>query len=130
MKIKALTIAALGVIFFGLMGIYSEIKMRNEYLKGEEVFVKVIEKPYNCASIRTRTSFIKVQYADRTYGKKIGMGYCDELEKDSILVKISPDKRTIFFLDDIKSFPGEIAASVLIILVGIVIFVKSKKSSV
>lgn len=127
MSIKPLFIGSVFLIILGIIGVFSEIKMRNDYLKGNEVLVKVIEKPFDCESINSRNTFIKVQYKDQIFNKKIGKEYCDDLEKEVIRVILSPDNKAIFFKDDIESFQGEIFSSIVILIVGIFILIKAKK---
>jgi len=128
-KVKALTYASFFPILLGIMGIYTNIEKTKNYEHGTEVLVKVIDKPSNCESINSRNTFIKVYYNGLTIPKKIGTGYCKNLNKDFIKMKLTPDGKYLFFLNEKDHFPEEIVASSMICFVGIIIFFISLKKN-
>ncbi len=112
------------------MGIYTNIENTHNYENGSDVIVKVIEKPRNCESINSRNTFIKLNYNELTISKKIGTGYCKNLDKNFIKMKLSPDGKTLFFMKEIDSFPKDIGASIMLIAVGIIIlFISLRKNT-
>ncbi len=130
LKVKALTYASFFPIFLGIMGIYTNIENTHNYENGSDVIVKVIEKPRNCESINSRNTFIKLNYNELTISKKIGTGYCKNLDKNFIKMKLSPDGKTLFFMKEIDSFPKDIGASIMLIAVGIIIlFISLRKNT-
>lgn len=122
-----LAIASLFIILIGLTGIYSELSFWRDYLNGTQVSAHVIKKPRSCDAINSRTTYIRLRYGDLVVPKKIGRKYCSELEKRSLDVILSPDEKSLFFLDEIHSFGSEIAASFLLVLVGLGCFSSREK---
>ena len=128
-KVKALTYASFFPIFLGIMGIYTNIESTHNYENGSEVLVEVIEKPRDCESINSRNTFIKVYYNGLTIPKKIGTGYCENLNKDFIKMKLTPNGKYLFFLDEIDYFPKQIGASSMIVFIGIIILLISLRKN-
>ena len=124
---NTLSIVSLIFILLVLLGILSSINRKNDYLNGTEVIANVIEKPYNCESINSRSTFIKIQYKNLIISKKIGHGYCDELEKKTIKVILSPNQKDMFFIDELEFIEENIVASFLIMGVLIFCLIKSRK---
>ncbi len=130
LKVKALTYASFFPILLGIMGIYTNIENTHNYENGNDVIVKVIEKPRDCESINSRNTFIKLNYNELTISKKIGKGYCKNLDKNFIKMKLSPDGKTLFFMKEIDSFPKDIGASIMLIAAGIVfLFISLRKNT-
>ena len=126
---KTLSIVSLIFILLVLLGIFSNINRKNDYLNGTEIIANVIEKPYNCEFINSRSTYIKIQYKNLIISKKIGYGYCDELEKKTIKVILSPDQKDMFLINELEFMKDNIVAWFLIIGVLILCFVKSRKKN-
>jgi hypothetical protein len=61
---------------------------------------------------------------------KISAGGCEELqrlENDILQVKLSPDKKRVFFIDELEEFPKQTGASVFLLAGGIFCLIKSRK---
>lgn len=127
MKINYLHIASIIVSIIGILGIVSSIEEKNEFEKGRKVVMNVIEKPFDCNSINTRNTFIKLEFKGRVYINKVGPNFCDYLEKDAIKVILSPDEQTIYFESEYKNFFGDTISGVMILFIGILCFLKSRK---
>ncbi|TPD68500.1 hypothetical protein [Flavobacterium microcysteis] len=124
---KPLSICSLVIILLALFWIFSDINKKNNYLNGTEVTANVIQRPYDCESINSRTSYIKIQYKNLVVSKKIGRGYCKKLEQTSIKAVLSPQQDYLFFEGEIESIEKNITASFLIMVAGIFCFIKSRK---
>lgn len=127
MKINYLHIASIIVSIIGILGIVSSIEEKNEFEKGRTVIMNVIEKPFDCNSINTRNTFIKLEFKGRVYTKKVGTNFCDYLEKDAFEVILSPDEQRIFFEIEHKNFFDDTISGVIILFMGILCFLKSRK---
>jgi len=124
---KPLSICSLVIILLALFWIFSDINKKNNYLNGTEVTANVIQRPYDCESINSRTSYIKIQYKSLVVSKKIGHGYCKKLKQTSIKAILSPQQDYLFFEGEIESIERNIVASFLIMGIGIFCFIKSRK---
>lgn len=124
---KTLSICSLILILLCLFWIFSDINKRKDYLNGTEVLAYVIQRPCDCGSINSRTSYIKIQYKNLIVSKKIGHGYCKELEQKSIKAILSPQQDYLFFEGEIESIESNISASFFIMGMGIFCFIKSRK---
>lgn len=124
---KPLSTCSLILVLLCLFWIFSDINKRKDYLNGTEVLTYVIQRPYNCESINSRTSYIKIQYKNLVVSKKIGRGYCKKLEQTSIKAILSPQQDYLFFEGEIESIERNITASFLMMGIGIFCFIKSRK---
>jgi hypothetical protein len=116
-------------ILLGIMGIYTNVENTKKYENGSEVLVEVIDKPNDCESINSRSTFIKIQYNGLTIPKKIGTGYCVNLNNDFIKMRLTPDGKYLFFLNEKDDFPQQIGASSMILIIGIIILLISLRKN-
>lgn len=127
MKLNYLHIGSILISIIGILGIVSSIEEKNEYAEGRKVMMNVIDKPLDCSSINNRNTFIKLEFNGKVYNKKVGKKFCDYLDKDSVEVILSPDNQTIFFENEQKSFLGNTISGMIILFIGIICFLKSRK---
>jgi hypothetical protein len=105
------------IIILCLYSLYSNYQKIIDYNEGRFVYAKIIKKPFSCEEINTRTTFIKVLCFDKIFVKKIGNGFCKDIEKDSLKMIISKNRKAIFFLNEKNSFNSNIISIILIILI-------------
>lgn len=127
MRVNYLFIGSVIIMSIGILGIVSSLNEKKDFFEGKIVNMRVIEKPLDCHSINTRNSFIKLEYDGKLYNKKIGKKYCKYLERDSIEVILSPDKQTVFFESEHNVFIRNAISGMLLLVIGIIIFLKSRK---
>jgi len=114
----------------GIWGINSKLREKTDYLNSEDVLAEIIDRPFNCEDISSKGGIIKVQYNNQVFVIGISRGQCEklpELENDMIKVKLSPDKKRMFFIDGLENFSEQIVASSIILIVGFFCLIRSRK---
>jgi hypothetical protein len=112
-------------IFIGILGLVINYSDKVEYDNGTNIYALIIEEPIDCDEINYKTSFIKLEYNNRTFIKNIGLEYCENIGKAELLVRVNKSRDELFFIGE--DFDGNIGASLLILLIGIIIAIKGIK---
>jgi len=95
---KPLLFFSLIPIFIGVLGLYVNYSDKVEYDNGNNVYALVIEEPIDCDEINYKTSFIKLEYNNRTFIKKIGSDYCQNIGNSELLVRSNEGGNELFLL--------------------------------